>query len=100
MARQTMNLGDFTGTGAGTGVPVDADLSRATVSIYGTFVGTMTLQVSHDGTNWVAARNRAGTAISSTTPTSFGFAGDASFVRGNCTVYTSGTISVRVMAPN
>ena len=65
------------------------DVSNSENSSYwvcGTFVGTVKLQVSPDGTNWVDS----GSAV--TAPAIIAIPRAAKFARLNCTAWTSGSI--------
>jgi hypothetical protein len=93
MARRSVNLGAATGTGAGAALDVpDNNLDDLSVFIFGTFSGTMTIEASCDGTNFVPLKDRGGTAISTTAPAMFALSGSATHIRRNCTAYSSGTI--------
>ena len=86
---QTRALADLGGTGQNAGVHV-GDLETADVWVVGTFVGTLQVQVSPDGTNWV----NEGSAL--TAPGKISIPKAAKQVRGDCTAYTSGTIEMVV----
>ena len=95
----TVTLGAHTGTGAATAVSLGQtqDLNLSTVYVYGTFVGTVSIEVSPDGTNYTIATTPAGAPITATAPGTYVIAGDATHVRSNCTAYTSGTINVKMI---
>jgi hypothetical protein len=90
---KTMNLGDFNGTTTGTAFTV-GDLEPGSVcgSIDGTFSGTMTIEVSFNGSTY----EQYGASVTSA-KTLFGpLPGGVKLVRAHCTAYASGTISVRL----
>ncbi len=69
------------------------------IAIWGTFVGTVALERTLDGTNYIAvATDGIGTAASFTSPVSItGVEVEAEVsYRFNCTAYTSGTIHARL----
>lgn len=82
---QTRAAADLTATGQNAGVEV-SDLETAHYWVVGTFVGTLQVQISPDGTNWV----NEGSAL--TAPGYVAIPAAAKQVRGDCTAYTSGTI--------
>lgn len=86
LVQRSEALGSLTSAVAGTGVPcgVLGDAGGATIS--GTFVGTVAIEISADGTNYVAA------AAALTAPGFVAIPRWAKKVRMNCTAYTSGTI--------
>ena len=89
----TKNLGDFTGTTTGTAYTV-GDLEPGTVygSIDGTFSGTMTIEISFNGSTY----EQYGANVTAA-KTLFGpLPGGVKLVRGHCTAFSSGTISVRL----
>lgn len=96
--------GSFTATGQSASLVPQADTSgrypkQFNVSVRGTFVGTVQLERSFDGTNWfVASRDSAGTAAAWTAPMSVVVEEPEAGViyRLNCTAYTSGTITYRM----
>jgi hypothetical protein len=67
------------------------------VSLWGTFVGSVRVERSFDGTNWLPL-TALGTAINFTGPCSetFDEAETGVQYRLNCTAYTSGTINYRM----
>jgi hypothetical protein len=74
------------------------DFQSVSVQVSGTFVGTITFQVSNDGTNWfnkiLSYSNNNGQGVSATTPTvAFGDLG-ARYFRAQMTAYTSGTANL------
>lgn len=90
--------GSFTATGQSGNFPPKAG-RPFNVSVRGTFVGTVQLERSFDGTNWfVASRDSAGTAAAWTAPMSVVVEEPEAGVlyRLNCTAYTSGTITYRM----
>lgn len=90
--------GAFTATGQSGNFPPKAG-RPFNVSVRGTFVGTVQLERSFDGTNWfVASRDSAGTAAAYTAPFSVVVEEPEAGViyRLNCTAYTSGTITYRM----
>ena len=69
------------------------------VSLSGTFVATVALERSFDGTNWfTCSRDSAGTAASWTAPMSVVVEEPEAGVlyRLNCTAFTSGTVTYRM----
>lgn len=89
--------GSFTAIGAG--VVLEA-VNFLNVTVFGTFVGTLTLQRSFDGgIEWIDRGETAfGTPFQFTGPTSFPcFEPETGVLyRLNCTAYTSGTINYRL----
>ena len=82
---QTTLLDAVDATAAGDEIEISA-LNKV-AQVFGTFVGTVHLQGSLDGTNWVSLGNlTAAGKISNTEPWKY--------VRGNVTAYTSGNISM------
>ena len=77
----------------------DVNIKGATLTIFGTFVATVDVEVSHDGgTTFLIARDEQGNAISGfTAATLREIAGDATQIRGNATAYTSGTVQFGLM---
>ena len=75
------------------------DLDRALVVVSGTFVATVRIDVSVDGTNFAPALLPDGTTAlpTFTAPGSKMIGGDAVKVRVATTVYTSGTPAVSIM---
>ena len=93
MAKKTVYtlLSAVTATGAGSAVtPIHngGKHENLNVIIYGTFVGTVDIEGSLDGTNYVA--------ITSKTAPFAGKVADFPYVRANVTAYTSGSISAKV----
>lgn len=94
------NATDVTGTFVATGQSSSfrADAGRPfNFELRGTFVGTLVLERSLDGTNWVAL-SALGTSFSWTAPASEVFVeGETeALYRVNCTAYTSGTVNYRL----
>lgn len=81
----TKTTADLTGTGQNAGVDV-SDLETASYWVFGTFVGTVQMQVSPDGTNWVDEGSPVSAAARISIPQ------EAKQARLDCTAYTSGTI--------
>lgn len=67
-----------------------SDLENCTVTVTGTFVGTVAVEYSHDGTEFVAA------AAALTTPGTVTLPVKCKSVRLNCTAFTSGTMRGRI----
>ena len=94
--------GTFTATGQSASFqPTIRDRSwgQMNVSVSGTFVGTVQLERSFDGTNWfVCSSDSAGTAASWTAPFSVIAEENERGViyRLNCTAHTSGTVTYRI----
>jgi len=86
--RQTL-LSAVAATGAGTTYSVENP--RRTFQVTGTFVGTVAVQVSNDGTNW-------DTLISTTATGAWASDQPWPYVRGNVTAFTSGTITLIMSA--
>lgn len=85
-------MGSATGTGAQTGVGIGTE--NVTVFVYGTFVATYSIEVSHNGSSYVPARSVDGTLLTGLTTTScFELQGRCETVRLNVTAYTSGTVN-------
>lgn len=84
---RALNLGSLTAVSAGDPVDV-AELEEIGVLVGGTFVGTVSIEVSFDGATFVPHPDFTG----KTAP----FSGKIGFpvkqVRANCTAYTSGTL--------
>ena len=89
--------GTFTATGTGAAVPVSrrGDMN---ISLWGTFVGTVRLERSYDGTTWLPLTYLDGPGLSWTAPmsTSFPVSDPGASYRFNCTAYTSGTVNWRI----
>ncbi len=81
-------------------MPVIAAANGVGIQITGTFVGTITFEVSVDGTNWVAAAAAVTVATEArvTTATAPGLwqinVAGYTGMRARCTAFTSGTITV------
>lgn len=89
----TYNLGDFTATATGTAATVGHfEPGSVYGSIDGTFVGTMTIEVSFDGSSFeqYGASVTAGNTLFGPLP------GGVKLARAKCTAFTSGTIKVRL----
>lgn len=66
----------------------DRQVESLAVQVIGTFVGTVAIEVSLDGTTWFAITSK--TAVDAFQVAYF------PYVRGNVTAYTSGSITVKV----
>lgn len=88
-SQRSVALGNLTSAAAATGVEV-GDAEKCHVYIYGTFVGTVVVEASADGTNY------APVAAGLTAPGIVEVPATAKKVRTNCTAFTSGTISAHV----
>lgn len=86
---QSRPLVDLTGTGQNAGIRVD-DLETADMWVTNTFVGTLQMQVSPDNVNWIDE----GSPV--TAPARINIPVAAKYVRGDCTAFTSGDISMDV----
>ncbi len=85
-------LGDFVATGVGAAVQVP-EVAAIKVSITGTFVGTVAIQISFDGVAFVAFDTETGPGL---VPTGDGVTlPPIQALRAECTAFTSGTIEVR-----
>lgn len=90
-------------TGVGNSLPIQDDAS-CTMTVSGTFVGTITFEGTEDGTTWVSLlASKAGTSgvpsTTATTPGDYTMAvPNLGAVRANITAYTSGTITVHASA--
>ncbi len=94
----TISLGAFTGTGAGSSILLPNTLTDgACVVITGTFDATVIVEISIDDTNYVAALDNTGAAISFTAPAMAIIPVDVSAIRGNCTVFSSGTATLKLL---
>ena len=93
--------GTFTGTGQSAGMLVkgidDRRANPFNLSLWGTFVGTVRLERSFDGSTWLPI-TALGSAINFTGPVSETFEEAEGGVqyRLNCTAYTSGTVNYRL----
>lgn len=76
-----------TGTGAGDAFILPA--RDVTLQISNTFSGTVKVQITSDGSNW-------NDLLETTTTGSWEYSGKAYRIRGNCTVYSSGTIDINM----
>ena len=102
-------IGTWSGAGAGTVVPRSTQLDRdglqaincshfnsVVLQLTGTWTGTVQIQFSNDGTNWVVfptLQNSGGLLSSFTTNGTYGISVFGKYVRVQCTAYTSGTIN-------
>lgn len=88
-----------------------SDFASVSIQLSGTFSGTITWEVSHDGTNWIAsayatrtdtasANRTVAASVAGTTATTWELplCGQTTHVRARCTAYTSGTF-VLTLAP-
>lgn len=92
MARPNfLSLGSLDEVAAGTAVSV-AHLESWAAMIHGTFVGTASVQISFDGTNWI----NHPTFTDKTAPMVAAGTMRVKQVRLNCTAYTSGDIAATV----
>ena len=82
-------LADITSQAANAGVNT-SEYETANMHVYGTFVATVQVQVSHDNTNWI----NEGSALTATGKVALP---PALFSRCNVTAFTSGTIKSVVM---
>lgn len=96
--------GTFAATGSSASLVPECSQNRNTgaafnVALYGTFVGTVLLEKSFDGTNWLPVyRGNSATAISYTAPASEVVCEpeDGVAYRLRCSAYTSGTVNYRL----
>lgn len=86
------SLGDCDAVEAGAAAAVE-ELRDASVTVSGTFVGTVAVQISHDGTEYVNAAAAVTAPAVITIPV-------CKSVRLNCTAFTSGVIKGRVGGVN
>lgn len=92
---QALPVQSFTATGASPGMMLQSGM----VSVLGTFVGTVQVQVDilGDG-NWVAATDASGNVLSLSAAGVLNiYNGVPCLTRLNCSAYTSGTISARLI---
>lgn len=82
-------LADLTATGTNTGVNC-GDFGEADMYVNGTFVGTVQVEASADGTNWSPVGSPVTAAAIVPLPAS------AKLARCHCTAYTSGTIKSQI----
>lgn len=90
--------GSFTATGQSSAIAIGPERG-GNVAIYGTFVGTVSVERSFDGgTNWIGLTDASGNAYSYTDDATFRIDEDERGVlyRLNCSAYTSGTINYRL----
>lgn len=80
-------LGAHVATGASTAQSLGVQMSAGLATVSGTFVGTVQIEISVDGTNFAIT----GSAL--TAPGSVAIPQAARKVRSNCTAWTSGTIT-------
>jgi hypothetical protein len=87
--------GSFTAASAGAAV---VPAGRYNLTLSGTFVGSVTLERSHDGTTWVPLGKGDGTPVAFTAPISVVVDEFETGIRHRvrCTVFTSGTINWRI----
>ena len=89
--------GSFTGTGQSASRRVQGQFN---VSLWGTFVGTISVERSFDnGATWInCSRDTAGTDNAFTAPTTqvLNEPENGVLYRVNCTAFTSGTINYRI----
>jgi len=92
-----VGTGSFTASGAGTTVPL-ARPGYFNISLQGTFVATVVLQRSFDGSTWETITYSDGSSLSWSAPFSsiWSEPGDGVSYRFNCTAYTSGTVNWRI----
>lgn len=96
MIYQGGSLGDFVGVATGAEQQV-SDLEGLMVSVSGTFVGTLNIEISFDGVSWVVLQSLT---VPGLVPTAGGAPGVGIFppcqaIRADCPAWTSGTIEVR-----
>lgn len=97
--KRTVNLGALNATGFG---DIDAEqYGSVSIQITGTFVGTLSFQVSNDGVNWhTKSLSPASTSAPATTHNAIGtFSGDigARYFRVIMSAWTSGSAKVMVL---
>lgn len=98
MSSKVISLGDFTAVSTGATVNLTAETDQGLdgcVFVYGTFVATIIVEVSPDGTNWQQAKTDNNANLSATAAGAFPLRTGAPFVRARCSAFTSGTASVR-----
>lgn len=92
-------MGSFTATANGTAVVLTTPLN-GTFWLRGTFVATIVLEGSDDGTTYSTLKDVNGNAISLTAPGAVNVAGMIPNVRARCSAFTSGTaVAVLIQAP-
>jgi hypothetical protein len=82
-------LADLSGTGQNAAVDV-SDLETCAMWVSGTFVGTLQMQISADGSSWVNEGSPVTAAAKIDIPAT------AHYVRGDCTAHTSGDIVMNI----
>lgn len=88
--------GTFGSAAAGAEIIIDGDFN---ISLWGTFVATVLVEKSYDGSTWIGvSRDAAGTAASYTAPASVVLREPETNVRYRlrCGAYTSGTVNWRI----
>lgn len=89
-------LGDCDEVEVGTAANCE-NLDPVCINVYGTFVGTFTVEGSVDGTNFSTLLDYFGNSLAGkTAPLWAQLPAGLKSVRINCTAYTSGTISANV----
>lgn len=86
------SLGDHTAVATGTAVDV-SHCDELAVLISGTFVGTVKVEISADGTNWAEYDSKTAPAVVAVTV-------PCKQVRTRCSAFTSGTIVTTYGARN
>lgn len=89
--KRGIDLGAFTSVSTGAAKPTGPSTS-ATVYVNGTFVGTLIVEISADGTNFSPAPGSS----SFTAPGTLALPADVPFVRGRCSAFTSGQINAQL----
>lgn len=85
------DLGAFTAVSTGSAVDV-SDSEEYAVAVSGTFVATIQVEVSHDGTNWA----KFGADV--TAPGTVKVDIPVKMIRAKCSAFTSGTAQVNLGA--
>ncbi len=103
---QTYSFEDMGAVGPGEALDLTArsGINGATVFIFGTFVGLLSIEVSPDvfpaGDNWLVAMDVEGKRLSNLmSPDLRIIRGDALQIRCNVKTYTSGTLLTRLVFP-
>ena len=95
---QTLSVGSITGAGQTTtaiSVGDNRTLKGAQLFVYGTFTANIAVQVSADGTNYVAASTASGVSLAGiSAPGTFLLGGDATHIRLTTNSHSSGTVNV------